>query len=71
MMAIDCFISFAMTCIALKPCVPPAPSLYGNSKDTNPNPLSALCSLPLNLRGRAGEGVFKDNYPFSIKNITP
>jgi len=40
-------------------CVPPAPSLYGSLKETNPNPQSVGCSLPLNLRGRAGAGVLK------------
>jgi len=45
-------------CTGLKPCVLPAPFLYGSSKDTHPNPLSVDRSLPLNLRGRAGAGVF-------------
>jgi len=41
----------------------------GFLKETTPNPLSVGCSLPINVRGRAGEGVFKDNFSISIKDL--
>jgi len=50
-------------CTGLKPCVPPAAFLYGSSKETNPNPLSVDSSLPLNVRGRAGDRVYKEETP--------